>query len=213
MKDILLQSSKKPIFICILSSVLTATGIFTMQYIHRKRKITQIKEEIKVDWEGEKLRDQDHEILVQEQLSRNIAFLGVEGVHKLRESFVVVVGLGGVGSHAAHMLVRAGVEQIRFIDFDQVTLSSLNRHAVATRGDVGIPKVIAMKNHLLKTVPHCRIDAVNKMFKMDDAETLIGNPTFVLDCIDHLQTKIELIEYCLKRNIKIISSMGYILLT
>ena len=56
---------------------------------------------------------------------------------KLRSSFVVVIGLGGVGSHTAHMLLRSGVQYLRIIDFDQVTLSSLNRHAVATQADVG----------------------------------------------------------------------------
>jgi tRNA A37 threonylcarbamoyladenosine dehydratase len=82
------------------------------------------------------------------------------------------------------MLMRSGVSKIRLIDFDQVTLSSLNRHAVATRGDVGTPKVICMKNHLLKTVPHCEVDAVVKMFDLENADTLLsGHPDFVLGII------------------------------
>ena len=52
-----------------------------------------------------------------------------------------MVGLGGIGSHCAHMLARSGIGKLRFVDFDQVTLSSLNRHAIATRADVGISKV------------------------------------------------------------------------
>ncbi len=66
-----------------------------------------------------------------EQLARNIAFFGAERMEQVRVSFVIIVGLGGVGSHAAHMLLRSGIKKLRFIDFDQVTLSSLNRHAVA----------------------------------------------------------------------------------
>lgn len=83
------------------------------------------------------------------------AFFGDEGFAKLQGSFVVVVGLGGVGSHAANMLVRSGVGAIRLIDFDQVTLSSLNRHAVATLADVGRPK--AGPTLILSLIRHAHI--------------------------------------------------------
>ena len=78
---------------------------------------------------------------------------------------MIVVGLGGVGSHAANMLVRSGVTKIRLIDFDQVTLSSLNRHAMATMVDVGIPKVEAMKRYFEKIIPWCAVEAIPEMFK------------------------------------------------
>ena len=68
------------------------------------------------------------------------SFFGDSGFSELQKSFVIVVGLGGVGSHAANMLVRSGVGSIRLIDFDQVTLSSLNRHALASMADVGTSK-------------------------------------------------------------------------
>ncbi|KAI8896100.1 hypothetical protein BC833DRAFT_598844 [Globomyces pollinis-pini] len=196
----------------IVSSLITVGGLSTYQSFRRQKTIRKIKSDLTVDWDKQeeiKSFNGDLEVIVNEQLSRNIAFLGIDGVKALRSSFVVVVGLGGVGSHAAHMLVRAGVENIRFIDFDQVTLSSLNRHAVANREDVGIPKVIAMKNHLLKIVPHAKIEARVQMFDLEHAPDLLsGNPTFVLDCIDHLKTKAELIAYCSKNNIRVISSMG-----
>ncbi|KAJ7641297.1 hypothetical protein FB45DRAFT_1124927 [Roridomyces roridus] len=88
------------------------------------------------------------EDLIQEQLARNYAFFGDEAMAKIRGGTVVVVGCGGVGSWAAVMLVRSfrGVSKIRLIDFDYVTLSSLNRHATATLTDVGTPKV----KHLAK---------------------------------------------------------------
>jgi tRNA A37 threonylcarbamoyladenosine dehydratase len=209
-----LEKSPRPLlYSALLASAVTASGLLSIQFLLRKRKIQEIKYEFEVDWDREvqknELDTEEHEQLVLEQLSRNIAFLGEEGVRKVRNSFVIVVGLGGVGSHAAHMLMRAGVEKIRLIDFDQVTLSSLNRHAVATRTDVGIPKVVAMKNHLLKTVPHCKIETRVQMFKLEDAaELLSGNPDFVLDCIDHLQTKAELIRFCVENKLRVISSMG-----
>ncbi|CAO3645369.1 unnamed protein product [Cunninghamella echinulata] len=76
-----------------------------------------------------------------------------------QQSFVVIVGAGGVGSWAALMLLRAGIKKIQFIDFDQVTLSSLNGHAVATLDNVGTPKVMTMKRHFQQLVPQCDIDA------------------------------------------------------
>jgi tRNA threonylcarbamoyladenosine dehydratase len=72
------------------------------------------------------------EEVILEQLTRNQAFLTPEGLQKVRDAVVVVVGCGGVGSHCAAALVRSGVARIRLVDFDQVSLSSLNRHAVAT---------------------------------------------------------------------------------
>ena len=121
----------------------------------------------------------------------------------------MVVGLGGVGSHCVNMLARSGVGKIRIIDFDQVTLSSLNRHAFATHADVGFSKAECIKNHLGKIVPWCEIDFREEMFEGEKAEELLGgNPDYVVDCIDNTTTKTELIAYCLKNNINIVSSMG-----
>ena len=78
---------------------------------------------------------------------------------------MVVVGLGGVGSHAANMLARSGVQRIRLIDFDQVTLSSLNRHSLANLHDVGIPKTEAMQRHLKQIVPWCEVQSIPEMFR------------------------------------------------
>lgn len=83
----------------------------------------------------------------------------------MTEKFVIVVGLGGVGSHTANMLVRSGIRKIRLIDFDQVTLSSLNRHAVANLEDVGISKVEALERHFKKIAPWCEVEALPEMFR------------------------------------------------
>lgn len=85
--------------------------------------------------------------ILQEQFTRNVQFFGQAGQLSVAKSFVVVIGLGGVGSHAAHLLLRSGVGRLRLVDFDQVSLSSLNRHAVATRADVGLPKSACMERH------------------------------------------------------------------
>ena len=145
------------------------------------------------------------------------------GLAKLRSSFVVVVGLGGVGSHATAALARSGVAKIRIIDFDQVTLSSLNRHAVATLSDVGTPKVVCMRKRLEQITPWSRFDGRNELFTTSAAGRLLGPwdyelrngeekkekwPDYVIDCIDNIDSKVALLQYCHQHAINVISSMG-----
>ena len=93
-----------------------------------KRGTISSSEDIKAAKIAARARRGDYdEELILEQLARNRVFLKDDGLKKLRDSFVVVVGLGGVGSHCVAALARSGVEKIRIVDFDQVTLSSLNR--------------------------------------------------------------------------------------
>lgn len=122
------------------------------------------------------------EELIREQLSRNYAFLGEDGMARIRDSFVVVVGLGGVGSWSSSMLVRSGVSRIRLIDFDQVTLSSLNRHATAQLKDVGTPKVESVKKYLEGVAPWCQIEACNELWNpgTDGDRLLSGEPDYVV---------------------------------
>lgn len=151
--------------------------------------------------------------LILEQLARNRVFLTDEGLAKLRSSFIIVVGCGGVGSHAAATLARSGVSKIRLIDFDQVTLSSLNRHALATLADVGTPKVHCIRKRLEQIAPWVNFDCRNELFGGSGADDLLGpwqgqKPTYVLDCIDNITSKVELLHYCHKNSIPVISSMG-----
>jgi tRNA A37 threonylcarbamoyladenosine dehydratase len=157
--------------------------------------------------------------LILEQLARNRVFLGDEGLAKLRSSFVVVVGCGGVGSHAAASLARSGVSKIRLIDFDQVTLSSLNRHALATLADVGTPKVHCIRRRLEQIAPWVTFDCRNELYGKAASDDLLGpwslthdgegrRPDFVLDCIDNITSKVELLHYCHSNSLPVISSMG-----
>jgi tRNA A37 threonylcarbamoyladenosine dehydratase len=154
--------------------------------------------------------------LVTEQLTRTASFLGPERFSLLRASFVVVVGLGGVGSHCTSALARSGVSKIRLIDFDQVTLSSLNRHAVATLADVGTPKVDCVRKRLQAVVPWAKWECFNEVWKQDQAEKLLGawergkgrRPDYVVDAIDNIDSKVALLQYCYEHRIKVVSSMG-----
>ncbi|KAK9472087.1 uncharacterized protein V1510DRAFT_418593 [Dipodascopsis tothii] len=149
--------------------------------------------------------------LVAEQLARTAAFFGDEGLAAIRAASVVVVGCGGVGSWVATMLARNGVGRVRLIDFDQVTLSSLNRHAAATVADVGTPKVAALARYLGRVAPFVRIESRNTLWTLAEAEELLlegGRPDFVVDAIDNIETKVDLLEFCVRHDLRVVSSMG-----
>ncbi|RYF10670.1 MAG: tRNA threonylcarbamoyladenosine dehydratase, partial [Oxalobacteraceae bacterium] len=155
------------------------------------------------------------EELIREQLSRNYLFFGDESMEKIRSSFVVVVGVGGVGSWTATMLVRSGVQKIRIIDFDQVTLSSLNRHACATLADVGTSKVLTLQRYLEKVAPWVQVECRNDLFREEDADSLLEpwsgtqqKPDFVIDAIDNIETKADLLAYCVHHDLPVVASMG-----
>ncbi|KAK5118329.1 hypothetical protein LTR62_002842 [Meristemomyces frigidus] len=160
-----------------------------------------------------RLGDYD-ESLILEQLARNRVFLTDPGLHNLRQAFVVVVGCGGVGSHATAALARSGCGKLRLIDFDQVTLSSLNRHAVATLADVGTPKVVCLQKRLEQIVPWTHFDARNQLFDAQSATKQLEpwfdgqKPDYVIDAIDNIDSKVALLHYCHQHGIKVVSSMG-----
>lgn len=189
-----------------LSAIITAMTIFSTQGNSRRTNSKKLKDDVTSRSIPSTMLNTptEEEELLKEQLSRNIAFLGEQGVNKVRGSFVIVVGMGGVGSWAATMLLRSGVGKFRVIDFDQVTLSSLNRHATAVRSTVGTPKVTSWKAFAREVNPNAQIEACNEIFNEEGAERLLsGNPDFVLDCIDNIETKIQLLTYCAKNNIKV----------
>lgn len=172
----------------IAASAITASTVLTYQNTQRRSRARTLKEELKEADLGESIDLTPlgtvysqtlppavfDEALINEQLSKNTAFLGEVGMKKVRESFVIVVGAGGVGSWAALMLLRSGVKRIRIIDFDQVTLSSLNRHAVATLEDVGTPKVRCIKKHFKEIAPFVEVEDCVDLLNADNVDSLLG---------------------------------------
>jgi tRNA A37 threonylcarbamoyladenosine dehydratase len=148
-----------------------------------------------------------------EQLSRHTLYFGEDGMQFLREAKVVVVGLGGVGSHTVHMLARGGVGHLRLIDFDQVSLSSLNRHACATLADVGTPKATCLKRFCEKLCPDPKFMFMEDMVQMYTKESgpalLEGHDwDLVIDAIDDVPTKAALLTHCIAKGFRVISCMG-----
>ncbi|KAI7833374.1 hypothetical protein BX661DRAFT_178286 [Kickxella alabastrina] len=212
----------------VAASAVTASVMWGTRQVQRKKRVRDLKKTTIEMQEFDELHSasqeslsaevtkqtpislsSNEEALIREQLARHYAFLGDAGMEKVRGGFVVVVGAGGVGSWAAMMLVRSGVQRIRVVDFDQVTLSSLNRHAAATRANVGISKVEALRMSFADIAPHVCVDARVALFSAANAaELLDGQPDMVLDCIDNMDTKIDLLAYCKANKIKVISAMG-----
>ena len=140
---------------------------------------------------------------------RNKMFFGLEGFQKLQESFVAVVGLGGVGSYAAEALARAGVGRLRIIDCDKVKPSDINRQLIALSTTVGMPKAQAAADRLAAINPQLRLEPVQAFFHFDTADELItGDIDFVIDAIDSLNPKGQLIKHCMEKNIPLISALG-----
>ena len=107
------------------------------------------------------------------------------------------------------------MSRIRLIDFDQVTLSSLNRHSVATLADVGMPKVQCMYRRMIAVTPWVKFDIRQEKFDMDVADEMLSpwgedgrKPDFVIDAIDNIETKVALLKYCHDKGLPVISSAG-----
>lgn len=153
-----------------------------------------------------------------EQISRSTLYFGESSMHHLStECRVCIVGVGGVGSHAAMAISRAGLGPLlRLVDFDQVTLSSLNRHACATLEDVGIPKVTCVYNAIRRVCPseaYLQVEPMVELFSASSADRLLALPhgqswDMIIDAIDDVPTKAELIQYCLFHRIPVVSCMG-----
>lgn len=115
----------------------------------------------------------------------------------------------GVGSHAAHMLLRAGVGKLRLVDFDQVSLSSLNRHCLAAREDVGTQKSACLEKYFKRIMPEAQIESMCTMYcKEVEEEVLSGSPDFVIDAIDNIDTKVDLLGACKARNLDVLCVAG-----
>lgn len=146
---------------------------------------------------------------VDDACSRTMMLLGPERFARLRQSFVVVVGLGGVGSYASEALARAGVGKLRLVDCDVVKPSNINRQLFATIPAVGKAKAEIARERLLAINPALCLDCRNAFFHHDTAtELLTAEVNFVIDAIDAVGPKVELIRYCVKNNIPVISAMG-----
>ena len=136
--------------------------------------------------------------------------VGEEGIEKLRNSKVIVFGVGGVGSYTVEALARSGVGYITMVDFDEISESNINRQLHSLRSTIGKSKTDVMKDRILDINPDCEVELIKKLVYKDFDEIFENNRyDIVVDAIDVIGSKINLIEYCVKNKINIISSMGF----
>ncbi len=144
-----------------------------------------------------------------EAMQRNVYLLGEGNVEKLANSCVLVFGVGGVGSFAAEALARCGVGKLILVDCDEVVESNLNRQIHATYQTIGMRKTSAMKERILSFNPNCEVIEKDMFYsKETEGELFSDRIDFVVDAIDTISSKMDLIETCLRRKIPFISSTG-----
>ncbi|HBC91341.1 MAG TPA: tRNA cyclic N6-threonylcarbamoyladenosine(37) synthase TcdA [Pelotomaculum sp.] len=141
--------------------------------------------------------------------SRTEMLIGTEGLNKLKQSTVAVFGVGGVGTFVVEGLVRSGVGGFVLVDDDCVCLTNINRQIHATRKTIGRPKVEVMKERILEINPKAGVEVYQELYTAESADKLLSaGYSYVVDAIDMVTAKLDLIERCFKMNIPIISSMG-----
>lgn len=144
-----------------------------------------------------------------ESFLRSEMLLGAAAMEKLQKSRVAVFGLGGVGSWCAEALARTGVGALTLIDHDEVSLTNLNRQAEATRATVGQKKAEAMAERIRSIAPDCRLTVLAARYAPDCREDFFKERyDYIVDAIDMVTCKLDLIETALARGIPILSSMG-----
>jgi len=132
-----------------------------------------------------------------------------EGLNKLKNSNVLVVGLGGVGSFAAEFLARAGVGNMTIVDGDTVDITNINRQLPALHSTIGQPKVKIVGDRLLDINPELNLTRVEEFLSPERAiEIVTPDFDYVLDCIDSVTPKLNLIVAAKRKKVKVISNMG-----
>ena len=132
-----------------------------------------------------------------------------EGLHNLKNAHVLVVGLGGVGSFAAEFLARAGVGNLTIVDGDIVDITNINRQLPALHSSVGMPKVNVVGDRLMDINPKLQLYRIEEFLSPERAFEIVSPKyDYVLDCIDSVTPKLNLIFACKRNRVKVISSMG-----
>ena len=144
-----------------------------------------------------------------ERFSRTELLLGTEKMKRLAGSFVTVIGLGAVGSYAVEALVRAGIGRLRLIDFDTIHLTNTNRHIWAYTSTMGKPKAHVARLRAHDINPACQVEELELFAAQDTFDRVFDAiPDVVIDAVDSVTPKLQLLAECYRRKIPVISSMG-----
>ena len=142
------------------------------------------------------------------QFSRTELVLGKEAIEKLNNSKVAVFGIGGVGSYVVEALARAGVGKFILVDADEVSLTNINRQLIATHKSIGMKKVEVARMRIMDINPDAEVEMIPELFTTESSDFFDESVDYVVDCIDTITSKIELVMRANKLNVPIISCMG-----
>ena len=143
------------------------------------------------------------------EFTRSALLMGEAAVEKLQKSRVAIFGVGGVGGYVCEALVRSGVGAFDLIDKDVVDVTNINRQIIATQSTVGRPKVEVMRERMLDINPEVLVNARECFFLPENATDFdFTNYDFVVDCVDTVTAKIQIIMQAKEAGVPVISSMG-----
>ena len=145
-----------------------------------------------------------------EWLQRTKLLVKEEGIKRLQNANILIVGLGGVGSFAAEFLVRSGIGNLTIVDGDTVDITNINRQLPALNSTIGKNKTDVVGERILDINPEINLKKINEFLEPERMEEILTQEKFdyVLDCIDSLSPKLALIITCKRKKIKLISAMG-----
>lgn len=144
-----------------------------------------------------------------EQFIRTQMLLGSDAMSRLQKSHVAVFGLGGVGSWCAEALCRSGIGELTLVDLDDVSVSNINRQAAALHSTVGMKKAEATALRLSDISPNCILHPIAERYEAETRERFFSaHYDYIVDAIDLVSCKLDLIETAHQRNIPIISALG-----
>lgn len=143
-----------------------------------------------------------------EQFSRTELLIGKENTEKLQNAKVAVFGIGGVGSYVVEGLARAGIGNFLLVDNDDVSLTNLNRQLIAVQDTIGKAKVEVARDRILSINPNANVEIAKEFFIPESDEILDKSVSYIVDAVDTVTAKIELVLRANKLNIPIISCMG-----
>lgn len=145
---------------------------------------------------------------MENQFSRTELIIGKEKVEILKKAKVAVFGIGGVGSYVVEGLARTGISNFILVDNDDVSISNINRQIIALHSTVGKAKVEVAKTRILEINPDAKVEIYKEFFMPDTKGILDESIDYIVDSIDTVTAKLELIERANKLNVPIISCMG-----
>lgn len=143
------------------------------------------------------------------QFSRTELLIKEDGIKKLQKAKVAIFGIGGVGSFAVEGLVRSGIGNFILVDDDKICLTNLNRQIIATRKTIGKYKVDVMEERILEINPDAKIQTYQEFYMPNSKTNIITEDIdYVIDCVDTVTAKIEIVKRCKELDVPIISAMG-----